>query len=165
MAEASRSLRREYGHENIKFPVLAILTRAHHSDSSCYSETSENWETADLKKDCYLAAVISSQTVKHEIGDTSEKHEATIANRDQRRSLAFVKRASPGFFCLSHSARSAKSSIGTIVLLSGMEDISLLLEVNPFVVEELVFLLADCMLFRTVNMWVLSRGSLNSLVA
>lgn len=143
---------------NIKFSDTGyIYKRPAFQFNSWFGRFRETW--------IYLAAVISSQTAKQESGDTSEKQEAIIANSDQHRSFAFVSRASPGFFCLSHSARSPKSSIGTIVLLSGMEDISLFPEANPFDTEGLVFFLANCMLFRTVSIWVLSRGSLNSLDA
>ena len=59
-----------------------------------------------------LAAVISSHTVKQDNGDTSAKHDAIIAKIDQDKSFAFFRRSSPGFFCLSHSAKILKSSTG-----------------------------------------------------
>lgn len=115
-------------------------------------------------KDFYLAAVISSQTVKHDKADTSEKHEAIIAKRGQRKSFAFIKRASPGFCSFSHSARSPNSSAGMTLLHSLRKEFPILFSEHSFVDELLVFF-AECMLFRTVSMWVLSRGSLNSLAA
>jgi hypothetical protein len=59
-----------------------------------------------------LAAVISSQTVRQDKGDTSGKHDAINAKIDQDISFAFFKRDSPGFFCFSQSAKILKSSAG-----------------------------------------------------
>ena len=97
-----------------------------------------------------LAAVISSQTVKQDNGDTSGKHDATIAKIDQHNSLAFTRRASPGFFPFSHSARMPKSSTG-IKLFPYAKEVSFLFsEVSEFD-EELTFFL-ESKPFKTVTM-------------
>lgn len=96
-----------------------------------------------------LAAVISSHTVRQDIGDTSEKQEAIIAKIDQDNSFAFNKMASPGNFCLSHSANILKSSTGTQMFSSG-KDTSLFFSVVSKYEEELAFLL-NCMPFKTVE--------------
>lgn len=116
----------------------------------------------DLERYINLAAVISSQTVKHERGDTSGKHEATTAKRDQRKSFALTRSAPPGFFSFSHSARSPKSSTGIILLLSVRKEISLPLPIGVKFVVELAFFFDSCILLRTVTIWILRRGSVNS---
>lgn len=97
-----------------------------------------------------LAAVISSQTVKQYNEDTSGKHDAINANIDQHMSLAFIRRASPGFFCFSHSARIPKSSTG-IYRLSSENEVSFRLSDASEFEEETAFF-RECMPFRTVNM-------------
>ena len=97
----------------------------------------------------------------HDRGDTSGKHEAIIANKDQRKSLALVRRTPPGFFCFSQVATRANSSTGVTLPLS-LPDISLHLIVDDEVVIGSVLFFTDCILLRTVNTWSLSRGSPNS---
>lgn len=97
----------------------------------------------------YLAAVISSQTVRQDIADTSEKHEAIIAKIDQDNSFAFIKMTSPGNFCFSHSANILKSSTGTQKFSFGKEA-SFFFSVVSEDEEELAFLL-NCMPFKTVE--------------
>ena len=46
----------------------------------------------------YLAAAISSQTVKHERGVTSGNHEAIMASKDHCIYFALIRSASPVFF-------------------------------------------------------------------
>lgn len=106
-----------------------------------------------------LAAVISSHTLKQDNGETSEKHEAIIAKIDHDKSFALIKRASPGFFCFSQSAKILKSSTGIQMSSSGKE-LSVLFSIISEC-KELAFLL-DCMLLKTDNIWILRRGSLNS---
>lgn len=109
----------------------------------------------------YLIAVISSQTVRHKSGETSEKHEAIIANKDQCKPFAFTRRDCPGFFFFSQSARIKNSSVGTAVILSETKRFSPQLS-GVEVTKKLVLVLVDWMLFKTVNMWVFSRESLKS---
>lgn len=59
-----------------------------------------------------LAAVISSQTIRHDNGETSGKQDAIIAKIDQLKFFAFMRRASPGFSCFSHSAIIPNNSTG-----------------------------------------------------
>jgi hypothetical protein len=97
----------------------------------------------------HLAAVISNQTVRHANGETSRKHEATIANIDQDNSLAFINRDSPGHFCFSHTANIWKSSTGTHMLSSG-KGVSLLFSGASENGAEPVFFF-DCIPLKTVN--------------
>lgn len=96
-----------------------------------------------------LAAVISNHTVKQDIGDTSGKHEAIIAKVDHDKSFAFIKRASPGFFCFSQSAKILKSSIG-MYSLSSEKEFPVLLSIFSACTEKLAFFF-DCMPFKTVS--------------
>lgn len=97
----------------------------------------------------YLAAVISNQTVRHDNGETSRKHEATIANIDQDNSFAFIKRASPGHFCFSHTANIWKSSTGTHMFSSGKGVGLLFSGVSKNDAEPAFFF--DCIPLKTVN--------------
>lgn len=94
---------------------------------------------------CYLEAVMSSQTLKHERGVTSEKQEAIIANKDHCICFALFRRASPGFFCFSQTARTEKSSIELSPSTAKKEE-SL---PEDTLLED--FLLADIMFFRIVS--------------
>ena len=102
-----------------------------------------------LNRNINLAAVIFSQTVKHEREDTSGKHEATTAKRDQRKFFALIISSSPGTFLFSHSTRRLKSSTGIMVLLLVQKVISLPLPVGVKFVE-LAFSFDNCVLFGTV---------------
>lgn len=106
----------------------------------------------------YLEAEICNQTVKQDKEDTSGKHEATIAMRDQRKTFAFARRDIPGLPWLSHKAMSLNSSSGVLLLLSIRKNISSLSVCNEF--NEVGFF--DLMLFKTVCMCIFRRGSVNS---
>jgi len=62
----------------------------------------------------YLAAAISSQTVKHERGVTFGNHEAIMASKYNCIYFALIRSASPGFFCFSQTPRMQKSSMGLL---------------------------------------------------
>ena len=94
----------------------------------------------------YLAAVISSQQLKHERIVTSGKHEATNANKDHCICFALFISASPGFFCFSQTASMQKSSMGLSPSTDKKDD-SLLPE--GILLED--FLLFDSVCFRTVS--------------
>lgn len=108
----------------------------------------------------YLAAVISSQTLKHVRGVTSGKHEAIMASKDHCICFALIRSASPGFFCFSQTPRMQKSSMG---LLPSTEEKDGSLLPEGTLPDD--FLRSDIIFFRTVSMWALSLESLISLAA
>jgi hypothetical protein len=124
---------------------ITLLRQNLRCKDEIYSRKLSNLEIFDSN----LAAVISSQTVKQDNGETSGKQDAIMARIDQDKSFAFIKRASPGFFCFSHSAKILKSSTG-IHMLSSEKRVSPPLSAVSEYDEGLVFFL-DCMPFKTVN--------------
>jgi hypothetical protein len=94
----------------------------------------------------YLAAVISSQQLKHERIVTSGKHEAINASKHHCICFALFRSASPGFFCFSQTASMQKISMGSSPSTDKKDD-SLLPE--SVLLED--FLLFDCVCFRTVS--------------
>lgn len=103
-----------------------------------------------LKESCsHLAAVISNQTVRHDSGETSGKHEAIIAKIDQHSSFAFFKSTAPGFLSFSHSANIRNSSTGTHMLSLGKVVSQPFSRVSEHD-EELAFFF-DCIPLKTVN--------------
>lgn len=107
-----------------------------------------------------LAAVISSQTVRQDNGETSGKQDAIAAKSDQHKFFACRRRACPGLGCLSHSAIIPNSSAGVYIFSSG-NDVPFFFSPVSELEEELNFFL-DCILFRSVSMWVFRRASPNS---
>lgn len=107
-----------------------------------------------------LAAVISSQTVRQDKGETSGKQDAIMANSDQHKFFAFWRRTCPGLFWFSQSAIIPNSSVGAYRFSFEKEVLPSFSAVSKLDVE-LTFFLA-CILLRTVNICVLRRGLLNS---
>ena len=95
----------------------------------------------------YLAAAISSQTVKHERGVTSGNHEAIMASKDHCIYFALIRSASPGFFCFSQTPRMQKSSM-KLLPSTVAKDESLL----PGGILPDAFLRSDIIFFIVVSM-------------
>ena len=95
----------------------------------------------------YLAAAISSQTVKHERGVTSGNHEAIMASKDHCIYFPLIRSASPVFFCFSHTPRMQKSSM-ELLPSTVAKDESLL----PGGILPDAFLRSDIIFFIVVSM-------------